>query len=92
MEDMAELLLHLGRYRPQVLEGERLEELAMFLLVFLASPDHVRNPYLRSKLAEVPLPPPFFVIPHPLLRPCSCSTRLCVHACFCPLPGHAAHR
>ncbi|KAK9806446.1 hypothetical protein WJX73_007867 [Symbiochloris irregularis] len=53
VEDTAELLLYLGRYKPRELEGARLEEIALFLLVFLASPQHVRNPYLRSKLAEV---------------------------------------
>lgn len=47
------MLLYIGRYKPKVLEGARLEELALFLLVFLASPEYVRNPYLRSKLAEV---------------------------------------
>lgn len=61
VEDIAEFLLYIGRYKPRVLEGARLEEIAMFLVVFLASPEYVRNPYLRSKLAEVRRGPHHYV-------------------------------
>ena len=53
MEDIAEILLYVGRTAPAQLEGSTLQGIVMFLIVFVASPNHIRNPYLRSKLAEV---------------------------------------
>ena len=55
MEDIAEILLFVGRTAPGQLEGAALQGIVMFLIVFVASPSHIRNPYLRSKLAEVRL-------------------------------------
>lgn len=62
MEDLLEVLMHITQHTPAVLEGARMEEVLMFLVVFLNSPQHVRNPYLRGKMVEVgasaaPLPP-----------------------------------
>lgn len=37
----------------QVLSSTRLEDLMLFLVVFIGSPKYVRSPYLRSKLSEV---------------------------------------
>ena len=56
MECVAEMLLWVARVTPQQLDGEPMEGVVMFLIAFLASDSHIRNPYLRSKLAEVPLP------------------------------------
>ena len=53
MEDIAEILLYVGRTAPAQLDGSSLQGIVMFLIVFVASPHHIRNPYLRSKLAEV---------------------------------------
>ena len=56
VEDIAEVLLYVGRTAPAQLEGSTLQGIVMFLIVFVASPNHIRNPYLRSKLAEVRCP------------------------------------
>ena len=53
MEDLLEVLMHITQHTPAVLEGARMEEVLMFLVVFLNSPQHVRNPYLRGKMVEV---------------------------------------
>ena len=53
MEDLLEVLMHITQHTPAVLEGARMEEVLMFLVVFLNSPEHVRNPYLRGKMVEV---------------------------------------
>lgn len=53
VEDMAEFLLYTSRVLPQVMSTAKLDELMLMLVVFIASPAHVRSPYLRSKLSEV---------------------------------------
>jgi ubiquitin conjugation factor E4 B len=53
LEDMAEWLLLLTRAHPNLLQGQRLDELMLFFVVFIGSPAYVRSPYLRSKLTEV---------------------------------------
>ena len=53
VEDLLEVLMHITQHTPAVLEGARMEEVLMFLVVFLNSPQHVRNPYLRGKMVEV---------------------------------------
>ena len=53
VENIAEVLLFVARVAPQQLDGEPMEGVVMFLIAFLASAQHIRNPYLRSKLAEV---------------------------------------
>lgn len=53
LEDMAEWLLLLTRTHPNLLQGQRLDELMLFFVVFIGSPAYVRSPYLRSKLTEV---------------------------------------
>ena len=53
MEDIVEILIFVARTAPQMLDTEPMEGVVMFLIAFLASSSHIRNPYLRSKLAEV---------------------------------------
>jgi len=53
VEDLLEVLMHITQHTPGVLECARMEEVLMFLVVFLNSPAHVRNPYLRGKMVEV---------------------------------------
>lgn len=53
IEDLAEYLLYVSRMHPQLLVGAPMEEMMLFLMVFMGSPKYVRSPYLRSKLSEV---------------------------------------
>lgn len=53
MEDMVELLLYVSRFKPMVLEGLPMEELLLFFVTFMGSPDFIHNPYLRSRMVEV---------------------------------------
>ncbi|CAL8466128.1 g5664 [Coccomyxa elongata] len=53
VEDMIELLLYVSRFKPMVLEGLPMEELLLFFVTFMGSPDFVHNPYLRSRMVEV---------------------------------------
>ncbi|KAK9840736.1 hypothetical protein WJX81_001139 [Elliptochloris bilobata] len=53
VEDLLEVQQHITEHTPAVLEGARMEEVLMFLVVFLNSPQHVRNPYLRGKMVEL---------------------------------------
>ncbi|KAG2451114.1 hypothetical protein HYH02_004382 [Chlamydomonas schloesseri] len=59
VEDMANLLLFVGRSAPQLLSsaadgaGVRLEEFAVFFTSLMASPKYIRSSFLRSKLSEV---------------------------------------
>ena len=55
VEDMIELLLYVSRFKPMVLEGLPMEELLLFFVTFMGSPDFVHNPYLRSRMVEVRL-------------------------------------
>ncbi len=53
VEDMVELLLYVSRFKPMVLEGLPMEELLLFFVTFMGSPDFIHNPYLRSRMVEV---------------------------------------
>ncbi|KXZ45643.1 hypothetical protein GPECTOR_52g43 [Gonium pectorale] len=59
VEDMASLLLFVGRMAPQLLSsaadgaGVRLDEFAVFFTSLMASPKYIRSAFLRSKLSEV---------------------------------------
>lgn len=52
MEDLGELLLWVGRARPDLVEPRRMEDFMVFATVFLGSPSCVRNAYLRGKMVE----------------------------------------
>ncbi len=54
MEDLCELLLYVGQAAPKSLEGLQLEEIMVFMVVFMGSPGYVNNPFSRSRIAEVP--------------------------------------
>ena len=53
VEDMVEILTFLSMTVPSVLSNARLEDVLVFLVVFLGAPAYVANPYLRSKMVEV---------------------------------------
>uniref|UniRef100_A0A8C4QCV9 Ubiquitin conjugation factor E4 B n=1 Tax=Eptatretus burgeri TaxID=7764 RepID=A0A8C4QCV9_EPTBU len=54
IEDVAEFLLFVIQYCPQVLQGEPCApDVVTFLLVFVCSQHYLRNPYLVAKLVEV---------------------------------------
>ncbi|XP_058081022.1 probable ubiquitin conjugation factor E4 isoform X2 [Magnolia sinica] len=52
VEDVMELLIFACRF-PKALDGFMLEEFLNFIIMFMASPSYVRNPYLRAKMVEV---------------------------------------
>ncbi|KAL4426229.1 hypothetical protein ABPG77_009844 [Micractinium sp. CCAP 211/92] len=52
MEDLGELLLWVGRVRPDLVEPRRMEDFMVYCTVFLGSPSCVRNAYLRGKMVE----------------------------------------
>lgn len=52
VEDAMELLLVLSRI-PKALDGVILDEFMSFIVMFMGSPLHVKNPYLRAKMVEV---------------------------------------
>ncbi|PRW05883.1 putative ubiquitin conjugation factor E4 [Chlorella sorokiniana] len=52
VEDPAELLLWVGRTRPDLVEPRKMEEFMVFCTVFLGSPHYVKNAYLRGKMVE----------------------------------------
>ncbi|CAM6096554.1 unnamed protein product [Calypogeia fissa] len=51
-EDSLELLLFASRV-PRALDGMALDEFMSFIVMFMGSPLHVKNPYLRAKMVEV---------------------------------------
>ncbi|GAX74152.1 hypothetical protein CEUSTIGMA_g1601.t1 [Chlamydomonas eustigma] len=53
VEDMTDLLLHTSRYNPQLLSSSRMDEIMLFLVVFMGSPAYVKSSHLRSKMSEV---------------------------------------
>jgi ubiquitin conjugation factor E4 B len=53
VEDMIELLMFVSRFKPMVLEGLPMEELLLFMIIFMGSPEYIHNPYLRSRMVEV---------------------------------------
>ncbi|KAL5987810.1 E3 ubiquitin-protein ligase pub1 [Asimina triloba] len=52
VEDTMELLMFACRF-PKALDGSMLEEFLNFIIMFMASPSYIRNPYLRAKMVEV---------------------------------------
>ena len=59
VDDLCEFLLYVGQTAPKSLEGLQLEEILVFMVVFMGSPGYVKNPFVRSRIAEVPpLTPP----------------------------------
>ncbi|CAA3017415.1 probable ubiquitin conjugation factor E4 [Olea europaea subsp. europaea] len=52
VEDTMELLIFASRI-PRALDGIVLDDFMNFIIMFMASPDYVRNPYLRAKMVEV---------------------------------------
>ncbi|EPS64850.1 hypothetical protein M569_09926 [Genlisea aurea] len=52
VEDAMELLIFASRI-PRALDGVILDDFMNFIIMFMASPEYVRNPYLRAKMVEV---------------------------------------
>lgn len=52
VEDAMELLIFASRI-PKALDGVVLDEFMNFIIMFMASPEYIRNPYLRAKMVEV---------------------------------------
>ncbi|XP_053499373.1 ubiquitin conjugation factor E4 B isoform X2 [Ictalurus furcatus] len=53
IEDVAEFMLFIVQYSPQVLYEPCTQDIATFLVVFICSQNYIRNPYLIAKLVEV---------------------------------------
>ncbi|KAK2885483.1 hypothetical protein Q8A67_016320 [Cirrhinus molitorella] len=53
VEDVAEFLLFIVQYFPQVLYEPCTEDIVTFLVVFICSQNYIKNPYLIAKLVEV---------------------------------------
>lgn len=58
VEDVYQFWNAIGRYHRRrfqgiILEGHHTSALLRFITIFMGSPTHIRNPYLRSKLAEL---------------------------------------
>ena len=53
VDDLCELLLFVGQANPKLLEGLQLDEILVFMVVFMGSPGYVQNPFLRSRISEV---------------------------------------
>ncbi|KAI5558920.1 hypothetical protein POPTR_017G089600v4 [Populus trichocarpa] len=52
VEDAMELLIFASRI-PKALDGVLLDDFMNFIIMFMASPTYIRNPYLRAKMVEV---------------------------------------
>ncbi|CAI9264947.1 unnamed protein product [Lactuca saligna] len=52
VEDVMELLIFASRI-PHALDGVKLDDFMNFIIMFMASPEYIRNPYLRAKMVEV---------------------------------------
>ncbi|XP_073149096.1 probable ubiquitin conjugation factor E4 [Henckelia pumila] len=52
VEDTMELLIYASRI-PRALDGVILDDFMNFIIMFMASVDYIRNPYLRAKMVEV---------------------------------------
>lgn len=52
VEDALELLIFASRI-PKALDGVVLDEFMNFIIMFMGSPDFIKNPYLRAKMVEV---------------------------------------
>jgi ubiquitin conjugation factor E4 B len=52
VEDAMELLIFSSRI-PKALDGVMLDDFMNFIIMFMGSPQYIRNPYLRAKMVEV---------------------------------------
>ncbi|KAK2655850.1 hypothetical protein Ddye_008902 [Dipteronia dyeriana] len=52
VEDAMELLIFASRI-PKALDGVVLDDFMNFIIMFMSSPNFIRNPYLRAKMVEV---------------------------------------
>ncbi|XP_072992148.1 probable ubiquitin conjugation factor E4 [Typha latifolia] len=52
VDDAMDLLIFTSRI-PKALEGFMLDDFLNFIIMFMASPSYVKNPYLRAKMVEV---------------------------------------
>ncbi|ONK60080.1 uncharacterized protein A4U43_C08F13970 [Asparagus officinalis] len=52
IEDSMDLLIFTSRI-PKALDGFVLDDFLSFIIMFMASPSYVKNPYLRAKMVEV---------------------------------------
>ncbi|KAM6573677.1 hypothetical protein CsatA_017757 [Cannabis sativa] len=52
VEDAMELLIFASRI-PKALDGVLLDDFMNFIIMFMATPNYIRNPYLRAKMVEV---------------------------------------
>jgi Ubiquitin elongating factor core len=53
MDDLIEFLLFTMAAAPAVLEAAPMDDLVVFVVTFLTSTQHVKNPFLRTKLVNV---------------------------------------
>lgn len=55
VNNVADFLTFLRRFNPRIFEtsGKNLSHMMTFILIFMGSPERMRNPHLRAKLAEV---------------------------------------
>jgi len=52
VEDLCGALAWVGRARPDLVTGQGMVQYMLFFTVFLGSPAHVKNPYLRGRMLE----------------------------------------
>lgn len=52
VEDAMELLIFASRI-PKALDGVKLDDFMNFIIMFMAIPEYITNPYLRAKMVEV---------------------------------------
>lgn len=48
-----EVAVYIGQHVPHLAAGQQMEDLIIALIVFQGSPAYVKNPFLRSRMAEV---------------------------------------
>ena len=48
-----EIAVYIGQHAPHLAAGQQMEDLIIALIVFQGSPAYVKNPFLRSRMAEV---------------------------------------
>ena len=53
LEDLVEIAVYIGQHVPHLAAGQQMEDLIIALIVFQGSPAYVKNPFLRSRMAEV---------------------------------------
>jgi ubiquitin conjugation factor E4 B len=53
VEDIADFFIFLARFSPETFCSDDSTPVINFIVMFLAQPDYVKSPHLRSKLAEI---------------------------------------